>query len=318
MWPADVIAGTLSDVHLCLKPPLWRSAESDWLGTMKGYFEQVKAIMLKASTHSILSLPLICGGDIFDKYNPPVELVNFALIHMPHMYAVPGQHDLPNHDYDALHKSAYFTLMKAGKITNLVPGQPHEIQAYQPMRLHGFPWGYEVKPLKDPKDMYIEIAVVHEYIWCKGHAYQNAPKEKYFKSSMAKFAGYDVIITGDNHMGFQKTIAQGERTIEIVNNGGFTRRKSDEKDYQPCIGLIQRDGKVTRQALDISKDKNIEYEQIETIANDIGMEGFVEELMNLGDSAISFTDAIKHTLERKKVPDRVKTLILSTLNLETK
>ena len=37
------------------------------------------------------------------------ELINWAIKHLPPMLAVPGQHDLPYHDYKELGRSAYAT-----------------------------------------------------------------------------------------------------------------------------------------------------------------------------------------------------------------
>ena len=37
--------------------------------------------------------PVICAGDIFDKWNSPPELINFAYDNLPEIYAIPGQHD---------------------------------------------------------------------------------------------------------------------------------------------------------------------------------------------------------------------------------
>src|SRR5688500_1062308 len=92
---AEPIAILCADLHLTMKQPACRD-DDDWMKTQAGYLSQLK--MLQKSETMGPVLPILCAGDIFDKWNAPPELIHFALEHLPDgMICVPGQHDLPNH-----------------------------------------------------------------------------------------------------------------------------------------------------------------------------------------------------------------------------
>src|SRR5688572_18895632 len=96
------IAILCADLHLTLRPPLCR-ADKNWMLTQRDYLLQIRKLQepahLKNHLEATAKIPVICAGDIFDRWNPPPELVNFALRFLPNgMICVPGQHDLPNHN----------------------------------------------------------------------------------------------------------------------------------------------------------------------------------------------------------------------------
>lgn len=307
----QVLGVTISDVHLCHKPPISRSAEVDWYGRQRDYLEQVGKLC------EMYCAPLIIAGDIFDVHSPPVELVNFAIEHIPNYhgcYAVPGQHDLRYHSYEDMHKGAYWTLVQAKSIINLKPRNPVEANG---LRLHGWPWGYKIeKCISKPHDFTIDIAVVHAYIWSekKKTGYPGAPFEKTVGAYGKLLKGYDIALFGDNHKStFYNINKKLEDKIAIFNPGSFMRRKSDEIDHKPCAGLICSDGSVHIQYLDTSKDKWVDFAGVEKAMGGIGAETFIEELNNLSDAAISFAETVNRLLEQYKTDPSVKELALKFL-----
>lgn len=247
--------------------------------------------------------PVVCAGDIFDKWNSPPELINFALKYLPFMYAVYGQHDLPFHNPKLLKRSAFWTLVTAGKVNLLRPNKPREVG---PIRLHGFPWGSELKPLERGHDLLIEVAVIHHYVWSqKYNCYLGARGEDYVGKMRKHLKGYDVCHFGDNHKFLQ--------VQTVFNPGTFIRRKLDERGHTPCVGLLYSDGEVGAVAFDTRTDQFLEPADLPLTSNDIGMEGFIEELLDLADGAVNFAESVKRILNRDKVPDRVKRLILSAM-----
>ena len=111
----DVIAVLCSDIHLSLKCPVARSAEPNWLEATKRSLDELRSVAEEHNAH------VVVAGDIFDRWNSPPEIINFAIENLPNCYAIPGQHDLPNHRYEEIERSAYYTLIKAGIIENLNP-----------------------------------------------------------------------------------------------------------------------------------------------------------------------------------------------------
>ena len=245
---AKVVALACADVHLCSKAPISRSEEADW------YQAMAKPLTELISLATEYDVPVLCAGDIFDRWNPNPELLNFALEHfgkIDQLYTIPGQHDLPYHGYSDMDKSGYGVLRKVGVISDIVPGTPEEICSHGvDLLVHGFPWNHPVTSV-DTKPDVLQIALVHEYCWKRGHSYPGADKRHRASEHVKKLQGYDVAIYGDNHKGF--THQQGD--VTVYNCGGFMRRKSDELMSRPAVGLVLSDGTVTRHYLDLEGEK---------------------------------------------------------------
>jgi len=308
-----VIAILLSDIHLSLNPPIWRSAEPDWLEAQARPLEEMRLLQDK------YDCPVICAGDIFDRnkgiadgWNAPPELINYALMYLPNnMYAIPGQHDLPNHRYEDIHRSAYWTLVESYKIKNLSPDSTK--RNTNNLKIFGFPPGYEIKSCPVETKV-INIAVIHDYVWIPGCSYPDAPDEKQLKKlnqnkSGEKFYGYDVVVYGDNHKGF--TTFAGQTTI--FNCGTLMRRKSDEIDYKPQVGLLLESGEVIPHYLDISKDKYLETMEEKEIDSELDMSEFFDELEKLGRTALDFKDAMMQFLHKGKTSNEAKQIILKAM-----
>src|SRR5690554_6947876 len=250
MRKSPVIAILCSDLHLSEKPPVARSAEPDWWAAMLRPIKQLKAAQDKYNA------PILCAGDVFDKWKSSPELINFALEHLPEMYAIPGQHDLPLHNYEDIDKSAFGTLVRAGKLHLLTPGKATHIGDPELGRCFiavGFPWGAPIQSHERKRHLesYLHIAVVHAYIWTKGTGFPGAPEEKSLAGYAEALDGYDVALFGDNHKPF---LARSGK-CRVFNHGGFMCRKSDEMNHQPAIGLLRACGEIDLHDLDVSADR---------------------------------------------------------------
>lgn len=298
-----------SDWHISLKPPVARSKEPNWLKTQAGYLKQLKSLSEENN-----DAPIIVAGDLLDRWDNSAELTNFLIAFMPHVYAIPGNHDLPAHRYDDINKSTFWTLVEAGKITIIRPNEPVEIDNHgDPIRLHGFPCGYEVKPLEKPHDLILEVAVVHDLIWTEKTSFLNAPKNKRLRTYEDKVKGYDVAVFGDNHTCFQSKLGN----CSVVNCGTLMRRKVSEISYEPSAWLIYNDGSVERKKLDCSKDMFIDYGSGIREMSDgeltFNAGEFVEELMSLSDTAIDFGEALRRAAMGESVPTETRAVILEML-----
>src|SRR5580765_2947060 len=193
----EPIALVISDLHLSLLQPACR-ADKDWMEVQKKYLAQVRMI----ADHSSISgpLPVLCAGDIFDRWNPPPELINFALRELPDgMICVPGQHDLPNHRMDQIHRSGYGVLVQAKKIKDIA-GQ---ILKAAKIHIYGFGWNQDITlPKYIPGNGLLNIALIHHYCWAIGHQYPGAPEDSHLNAFMKQLKGYDVAVFGDNHKSF--------------------------------------------------------------------------------------------------------------------
>ena len=321
------IAACVADLHLSAKAPTARSAERDWLKAQARQLDQLRKLVTSPTGEQ--KIPVLAAGDVFDRWHAAPEVVNVALAHLPHLHAVFGNHDLPNHDPKQLQRSAFWTLVKAGKVTLLGDGRPFEISSpRQPLRVWGFGYGCPPTPLAEPHDMYLEVALVHAFVWNKklntGHA--AASEEQTTGAYRAALRGYDVAIFGDNHTPFEvtKTIRPDDDAPEnldlrywskqlLFNCGGYFRRRINEIDHRPSVGLLHADGTIERHYLNCENDKFVDGADLKALTDTVDYQAFIESLAELGDQAMDFAAAVRQTLDREKVPQTVRQLILTAL-----
>ena len=307
-----VLAVCMSDVHLSLKAPIARSGEKNWLKAMKRSLTEINEL---AQKHNAI---LLCAGDIFDKWNVVPELINFALQNLSVMYAIPGNHDLPNHQPELIHRSAFWTLVKAG-IVKVVGEEP--IFLHKPrdqkrsITLYGRPFDGKV-PKRDKgflsgKNKYglpdLHVLLTHEYLWVPGKQYNGATQDTRLGCRVKDFRKFDVVVVGDNHAAFTRTLKNG---THVINCGTVFRRRSDEALYCPRVGLIHEDGEVSEHRLDTSKDvflKSVTKEMEE--ADDVEMSDFIQELAGLEATGLDFRDAVKQAMRMRKSPKLVRQLM---------
>lgn len=320
MRKSNVIAILCSDLHLRMKRPPCRSDQVDWFAVMRFYLQQLKKVAKKHDS------PIICAGDIFDKWNSPAELIAFALKELPDgMYCIPGQHDLPAHNYGEMKRSAYGCLVEAGKIVDLKAptdgigkyvATPNAKDPRTSLYVHGFPWGHEIKPpnpLENEHD--IQLAAIHAYCWTKGHLYPGADESTSIGAYRKQLIGYNAAVFGDNHKGFRAVVGN----TDILNNGGFIRMKSDELDYTPSIGLLHEDGSIKRALLDTSIDV------FETLAakedlDDFDMSSFMRGLEALAEGEMNFTEAVERYLKEhtNEITEGTENIVREIITYDTK
>jgi hypothetical protein len=305
MSKANVIAMFCADLHLSHTPPIWRSNEPDWYTAMSRPLLELQILKDKHQC------PIFCAGDIFDKWFGAIgqnaaELINFAIDRLPEMFAIPGQHDLPLHNIDDVKKSAYYTLVRAGKIKeDLITS----FVTYKGFNFWGFPFGSKITSVN--RDKYRDIAIIHQYVWIPKHSYPNAPEDGRLRYSAHGWEGYDVMVFGDNHNGFYY---EGYKQ-KYFNCGTLMRRKSDEKNYKPQVGLLYSDGTIKPHYLDTSKDKYLVdvTKDEEKFYEDMDVSDFVKELESLGETALDFTDAVKRYFDSKKTNKEIINIVLKAM-----
>jgi hypothetical protein len=287
------VAILCSDIHLRHKAPIARSGEPDWYAAMARPLLELEKL---AHTHRV---PIVCAGDIFHKWDSPPELINWAIDHLPVMYAIPGQHDLPLHNYADIAKSAYWTLVKAGKVLNLTDKR---ILPSGDVCVYAFPWGKEVHSIT-PSNGRVDLAVIHAYVWREKFGYAGAPEPSKASRYASKLKGYTAAVFGDNHQGFYH-----KGTTPIINCGGLMRSTTDDIHRDPSIWILYGDGGVVRHPLDTSKDILTITPEVRE-AEKIELSDFITELEGLGIAALEVTERIKQIL-RSEIPKEVKSILV--------
>ena len=156
------------------------------------------------------------------------------------------------------------------------------------------------------------MALVHAYIWKTGHTFPGAPQENHIEEWRKKLGGFAVALFGDNHRGF---LDRSKRPI-ICNSGGFMRRKSDEREYQPCFFSIYEGGHVDR--LPLLGDNEI-YNEIaqpyEAAVNDgaQSLQEFIAELDNLTDTRLDFVEAVNRYIRKNGLEPEAAAILKEAL-----
>lgn len=301
--PGKVIAIACADLHLSQNAPAAREGEPDWFEAMKRPLVQLDCIAKQ------YQCPILCAGDIFHHWRSSPELINFALQYLPEMYAIPGQHDLPFHQMDDLPKSAFQTLVLAGRVQLIdEKGMVFERPGGGCFGVYGYAWGEAILPVCRGGNK--RIALVHAYTYIKGCGYTDASQEQRLRQT-GPLSTYDTVIIGDNHIPWDATLKSG---TSVFNCGGFMRRSSDDA-HNPRVGLIHEDGSVSTHHLPTSSEHftpmpHPAQEVTETL-KDLGE--FVEQLKQLRSDSFDYRFAIESYLGRGTVTPSVRRYLLEAL-----
>ena len=289
-----ILAILTSDWHLSLKPPIARSIESDWLETQAKSLKAIKELQTK------YNVPVIIAGDITHHWDEKAELVNWIIKNAgKNWWAIRGQHDTPYHQSRDIHKSVYQTLIHS-KVLNpiLSPSRPIKFMA----DFYGFGW--EEPFIRPHYTERLNVAIVHRYVWIKNKSFPGAPNKNLAHTLMSELKDYQVIVTGDNHLPFD---VKTDKQI-LFNCGSLIPRNIDQKEYIPSVGLLQEDGDIKREYLNIP-GKWLNSKRIKTESKK-DLSGLLRELKKIDVKAMNFTDILEQRIKGSKISkDARKTLL---------
>jgi len=230
-----------------------------------------------------------------------------------------------------MHRSAYWTLVKANKVFDISKRTHIKIEPDDPdlpvLAVYGFPCGKKlIGTSPDHSLKEIKVALVHDYIWMDHtNCYKDAPEENHVKrfSSKGQLDGYKVAVFGDNHIPFSfttplKSYITPYKTV-VWNCGTFMRRRSDERELSPRVGIIYSNGSVQCKLLDTAKDKFVSVSPgIAEALDKVGLdsEELLEELRGLGDVGVKLLDATRRYMSKRKVRQALRDLVLSLIPKE--
>ena len=304
----EKLAILCSDLHLSHTPPIARSGEPDWYEAMRRPLRELRDLQDSDP------IPIICGGDVFDRWASKPRLINFAMQELPEYFAsVMGQHDLPYHSWEERESSAFWTLVEADRLV-LLDGWRGE----STFRVRGFRWGQKLRAAEEGlhpcTEADMEMIVAHCYCWWEEHGVDAiATEQNCLSSYFEKLRGYRVALFGDNHKGFLESRGK----CSIFNAGTFMRRCVDERDYRPMVGVLHEDGTVKPHYLDTSKDV-LDASDAAGEAEQVVLEldSFLEELRGLGEGGLDFRKAVEAALNREQVSKAVRRVILDAMEGE--
>ena len=101
----------------------------------------------------------------------------------------------------------------------------------------------------------------------------------------------------------------------IFNCGGLMRRKSDEIDYEPQVGLLYKSGRIEVKKLSIKKDKIRRTETRISAKEDMELSRFLTELGKLQKTCLDFRQAVSSYLNDNKLGEDIKTILLEAMEV---
>ncbi len=280
------LAVLCSDLHLRETAPSAR-AEKDWYEVMENHLNA-----LGDAAYRCGNVPIICAGDVFDRWNPSSELVRFAIQHLPEMWAIPGQHDLRYHDYESRLRGAYGCLVAAGVIYDLPAGT---WDGGRDLQVWAMPWGRWEPPTEAEKNPFngielpfngIKLGVLHKYAWsnqfnCHAKAEESSRFERLYPN-------LDAMIIGDNHIPWMLP--------NVMNHGGFIPQNADQKSLVPHYGLLMSDGTIERHPYDVPEPVWLESWQPQVEDAKVASE-VIQELQGLQLSGDSFLENLERSVD---------------------
>jgi DNA repair exonuclease SbcCD nuclease subunit len=258
--PSAIIVG---DMHLGDQSPICRT--DDFIKARNRKVKFIKRLQQKYN-----GIPVITPGDVFDHWKASPELLRWCIENCPTMLSIPGQHDLPNHALDEHHRSGFGVLEAAG-IINFV-NRPYTAPDFI---AHGFSWGDPLTPCTDESKPVVALA--HFFTYVGDSPFPGCSSAHHASSVLKKLAGFDLVVTGDNHSSF--TYEHKGRLL--VNPGSMMRTSASQASHEPYVLLWWADtnevkkvplpferGVVSREHLDVLSDNEERLRALKSNLND--------------------------------------------------
>jgi DNA repair exonuclease SbcCD nuclease subunit len=265
-----------SDWHLREDKPVCRT--DDYWSEMWNKVDFISDLQKK------YDCPVIHAGDLFHHWKPSPYLLSMSIEHLPiNFWTIYGQHDLPQHNLELVHKSGINTLVKAGKI--------HALEA---THFGTFPSEFSKKMtlggLKNP------ILIWHVYNY-QGKVPWPGCTSPTGRKLLKKYPEYDLIITGDNH----KTFTEEYQGRILVNPGSLMRSNADQINHKPSVFLYYASNNTVKQVfLPINEDV-ISREHIEKAEKrELRIDAFIDKLKDDSQSFLSFEDNVNNLIRSNK------------------
>ena len=255
--------------------------------------------------------PLLIAGDIFHHWKPSPDLLRLAIEYMPRFIAIPGQHDLPQHNLALYHKSGLAVLEAAEKAVVLrnMDGllyRPEEDfgPQHDDWQVVGYPFGVEPKSLRR-KQSRKTVCMIHQLVSYKTKPFPGADDVK-AKTLLDELTGYNLILSGDNHQSF--TLFKDKKIL--VNPGSIPRLSAIQIKHRPRVYLWSaKTDEIETVYLPIDRNvisrEHIDKEE----EKDRRIDDYILRMKSDYEIDLSFQTNLKQHLAKNKVPKEIANII---------
>ncbi len=287
-----------SDIHYRENIPVSR---------VDDYFqEQRNKIMFIKALQERHGCPVLCAGDVFDKWRISPEFESWAIDCWPDKFiTIPGQHDLPQHNILNFPKSSLHVLKVADKAIVINYDFERHYEDIDGLLISGFPWGAE--PEKAPKNKKFKVALIHTLtVEDDSDFLVEMAGATPAKELMRLLSGYDLIVSGDNHKRF---IRETEKQL-LINPGSMMRMKADQYSHEPGVYLVNKNLEYEFVKFPFMKKEVITREHIEKEEKrDERIEAFVKRIDTDYSISLSFEENLEAFIAKNKTRKGVKDII---------
>ena len=308
---ADAIL--VSDLHLADSIPVSRT--DDYITAQIN-----KLAFLQSLSNKNNNCPILCAGDIFDRWKASPWLCSMAFMHLPRPFiGIPGQHDLPEHSLKEFPRSALGLLAEVSDpdefdIITIRAAQRGTQAGETKVVATGIPFGelnkFVLNPEFERSPHYRYILMLHELTW-QGKAPSWDKNGLTDLELLDKFGEhFDLILTGDNHAGF--VTRQGDSLL--VNPGSMMRKTADQEHYIPrCYLYYADDNTVTHVEYPIEKGVHNREHIDRKRERDDRTAAYISNIRQWESGGLSFKKNLEAFFKENKVTQKVRDLILCHL-----
>jgi predicted phosphodiesterase len=284
-----------ADWHLRKTPPRCRlEKEKEWLEF------QFSLLLFILENCVRYKADLIIAGDIFDKAQPGIELINLCSDLLRTFFkeqgyknkiiACAGNHDLPYHNFDNFWNSGFGTLLVHESIQD--KNDKIDIEHFNTNK-------------NNTKNMVICHHLVYEKevpLYIEGMT---------AKETLEMYANANWIFCGDNHSGFHHE----QNGRHVIVPGSIYIDSADRKKYKPCVWFVDTETEEIKQIflpnpIEMITDNYLKKEK----ERNERLDSFVEIIKSKGAVSLSFIENLKKKLTLLSFNNEVKNLITEIQN----
>lgn len=288
-----------ADWHIRGDRPRCRIDE-DWIESQRQDIQAVVDIARREKVDEAWVL-----GDLFHQPRAATEAVNMVLVGLKDLrevcpvYILPGNHDLPYHDYGNLEQSSLGIVLKSFP----------ELQTREDpsgLTLAAAPFGL------DPVDPHSDVWATHQLTFENDETKPPMAGGKIAQDLLDEAPNVRVVVTGDYHRGYVYTGADGRR---VITPGCLNIQAADMDDYKPHVYIWDTaTDQVDAHYLPINSVAIVTDYLAAEKARDERMDRCLEVATSAASVALSFTDNLKAAAEGPGVSPGVKGIINEILD----
>lgn len=288
-----------ADWHIRGDRPRCRIDE-DWIESQRQDIQAVVDIARREKVDEAWVL-----GDLFHQPRAATEAVNMVLVGLKDLrevcpvYILPGNHDLPYHDYGNLEQSSLGIVLKSF---------PELLTREEPrgLTLAAAPFGL------DPVDPHADVWATHQLTFENDETKPPMAGGKIAQDLLDEAPGVHIVVTGDYHRGYVYTGADGRR---VITPGCLNIQAADMDDYKPHVYIWDTaTDQVTPHYLPINSVAIVTDYLAAEKERDERMDRCLEVATAAASVALSFTDNLKAAAEGPGVSPGVKGIINEILD----